>query len=320
MALQPVVKGDSRQIYDEELHRRFIAWADHTDKPDKVIAAKMGRSSAAISQYRHRKFAGNLAEFEKDVANLLRREEDLEFSAQAGPFCNTDSAKLMWEVLTYCDRYHRMGAVLAASGIGKTEAAKEYKRQNRATVFITASITNKSVGAVMRLLAKHTGGQGRNTSIDQMLEAVIDRLKHSDRLIIFDEAHFLVWESFELLRKVHDCAKVGICYLGQERAYSQMRGDNSKAYLFDQIYSRINMKRDRFSVLKKDLKAIAKSRCRDLDDECIDFLFSRAKGRGHYRYALDGILHLAMSRRDELGVPITATSLVECEQFLMGQK
>ena len=307
--------------YDEELHERFILFRDRKGLPSVRIAGMLNRSTAAVSQYINKKFVGDLAEFEEDVRSLLRREEDLEFVVQTGPFCKTETARHIWEVMAYCDRNHKMGAVLADSGSGKTETIREYKRQNRASVFVTANISTRSMGSVLRLLMKNTGGgYGNNGSLDAMLEAMIDKLKGSNRLVVVDDAHFLTWEAFELVRKLHDCAKVGVVYSGQPVMYDQMRGNSKKAYLFDQIYSRIHIKRERFPIKKKDVRMIAESRCPKLEKECVDFLYNKARGAGRLRTAFDGILDLAMSHQQDYGGKITVELLMECEQYLMDIK
>jgi DNA transposition AAA+ family ATPase len=164
---------------------------------------------------------------------------------------------------------------------------------------------------------EQVGGVGRKCSVSEYLQALIERLKNSNRLLIIDDAHFLNWEAFELVRKLHDCAGIGVVYVGQERLYEQMRGTNGKAYLFDQIYSRIAMKRDRFSIIKKDVQAIAESNCPGLDKDSIDFLYSRAKGQGRYRY-ITNLLRVAIMIQEQHKTDLSIATLQEAERFLLG--
>lgn len=316
MAIQEALNEGERGVYNEGIHARFISWKDLKGHTLARIATMMGRSTAGVSQYINQKYAGDLAEMEKDIANLLRREEELEFSVAPPSFVLTAASKLIWDVLEYCDRTQKMGVITLPSGTGKTETANEYKRRNRNTVLITLDITCRSPGNVIRRVADRTGGQGRRYSISDLLESVIDRLKGSRRLLIVDEAHFMSWEALELMRKIHDCAKVGIVYVGQERLYDQMRGNDGKAYLFDQIYSRISIKRESAPVKKRDVDVMAKTVWPELDAPCVDALFQKARTKGRFRVMKD-LLELAITMHHEQSRPMDPELLQDADEFLM---
>lgn len=307
-----------KSVYDEGLHDRFLLWKDHSGNSVGRIAAMINRSAALVSQYINRKYPGNVAEIEKDIASLLRREEDLEFVSKEEVFCNTMPAKLIWEVLQFCDETRDMGVAVGPAGIGKTQTCNEYKRKNRGTIFITADIATRSVGSVLALLAKKVGGTQRLNSNSNLLHAIIDRLKHSRRLVLIDEAHFLSWEAFEVVRKIHDCAGVGVAYVGMERLYDQMKGTNNRAYLFDQIYSRIAIKRDDLRIQRADIKLIADSAWPGLDKACIDYLFKKAQGKGKLR-TVSKLLQVAVKMHGEFKAPMNIALLKQAARFLMKQ-
>lgn len=318
MGYEPALNEDLGAVYDDELHERFSLYKDQSGKSHAHLASMLSRSTAAVSQYLSKTYKGNVPEFEKDIASLLRREEDLRFVAGPKKFCPTTASTLIWEVLQFCDERQKMGAALAPSGTGKTETIKEYKRMNRMTIFVTADITTKSPSQILRRTIEQVGGVGRCRSTSEYLQALIERLKGSRRLVILDDAHFLNWEAYELMRKIHDCAGVGIVYVGQERLYDQMRGQDGKAYLFDQIYSRIAIKRDKFQIFKKDARAIAESLCAGLDKECVDYLYSKARGKGRFRY-MANLIDVAMEMNRQYEKPINVPLLQEAERFLLGE-
>jgi len=313
-ALKEVSEEMHNQAYDEALHERFILWKDQTGKSLQAIAKMLNRSTAAVSQYINKKFEGKLEKMEADVENLLRREENLQYSGAPDVFCGTKTATLMWEVLQFCDQKNKMGVVLAPSGTGKTETCKEYKRQNRQTVFVTADISTRRIGAVLKMISRYVGVTSKR-SISETLQWLTQRLKDSQRLIIIDDAHFLSWEAFEAVRKLNDCGGVGVVYVGQERLYDQMRGADNKAYLFDQIYSRLAIKRDRFSVYKKDAAAIARSLCPTLDQACLDYLFLHAKSKGRFRL-MTNLLDVAMEIRKNNNCEMSVDLLRQATEFL----
>ena len=303
--------------FDEELYKRFILWKDQSGKSVGAIAGMLARSTAAVSQYINKKYPGDVAALERHIGTLLKREEDLQFVNAPKSFCATSCSKLIWEVLQYCDEGRKMGAAVAPSGTGKTETCREYKRQNRATIFVTMDITRRYPSAVLRTVAKQSG-MTRNTTIMDMLDGLVDRLKGSNRLIIIDDAHFLTWESFELVRKIHDCAGVGIVTVGQERLYEQMKGKDLKGYLYDQIYSRIAIKRDRFQIKKSDVKMMAQGMLPGLDEPCMDYLYEIARGKGRFR-RMANLLEVAAKSREQYGYKLDLGLLAGAEKLLMGE-
>jgi DNA transposition AAA+ family ATPase len=161
-------------------------------------------------------------------------------------------------------------------------------------------------------------GIDRASSIGQTLYDIVGKLKGSNRLIIIDDAHFLTWEAYESVRKIYDYADVGVIYSGQERLYEQMKGQAQRAYLYDQIYSRIAIKRDKFKILKKDSSAIINAVCPGLSHDCLDFLYNKAQGKGRYRYMIN-ILDVAMMMHEQYEKDIDIKCLTEAERFLIGE-
>jgi len=315
-ALKEGLNEGKDKVYNEALHGRFMLWRDQQGYSLTRIATMLGRSVAGVSQYMNKKYMGDISAVEKDIANLLKREENLEFVTGPAIFCSTMPSLLIWEVLQFCDKKGKMGVALAPSGTGKTETIKEYKRKNRASIYVTADISVRSMPAVLRLVARHSGGPVSRRTLSDLLHSVIDRLKGSHRLLIIDDAHFLSWEAFEVVRKIHDCAGIGVVYVGQERLYDQMKGADKKAYLFDQIFSRIAIKREVPRPTKKDARIIADSIWPGLDKECINFLFDKARGKGRFR-VMTNLIEVALEMQKSYGTAMNVELLRDAEQFVM---
>ena len=314
-ALKQDLKGD-KSGYDEGLHERFMLWKAQSGTSVNVIAKMINRSAALVSLYVNKKYSGDIKDVEKDIASLLRREQDLEFTVGQQVFCSTGPTKLIWEVLQYCDEQQDMGVAVGPAGIGKTQTCNAYKRKNRGTVFLTADIATRSVGAVLHLMAKKAGGTAKARTNSRLLHHIIDKLKNSRRLILIDEAHFLTWEAFEVVRKIHDCAGVGVAYIGMERLYDQMRGGDTRAMLYEQIYSRIAIKRDDLKVTKADVRMVAGALAPGLDKASIDFLYDKARGKGKLR-TVAKLLKVGMKMHKEFGESMDLALLEQAAGFLM---
>lgn len=307
------VIGDISKRYDEELHKRFLFWRDTSGHSQNRVAVMLGRSAAAVSQYMNKKYEGDIEALERDITSLLRREEDFRIPFIDSEFVMTSVARKGWEVLQLCHETGDSGAIIGPSGIGKTQFENEYKRKDRSTILVTADITTRSVGSVLWLISKKLGTASYNSNV-KLLDKIVSMLKGSRRLLIVDEAQFLSWEAFEACRKIYDCSGIGIVYVGMERLYSQMRGGN-KAYLFDQIFSRIGPRCHIKHIEKTDVKLISDNIYPGLDERCLEFLFKKATQPGKLR-GMVKLLKLAVQISKTENIPVTLQLLKESNKFL----
>jgi len=303
--------------YDERLHARFTLWMQQSGASLAKAARMINRSTALVHGYINKAYQGDIEQIEKDIESLLRREQDLELTLGPEVFCTTQASVLIWEVLQYCDERCRMGVVIAESGTGKSTTALHYQKQNRATMIVTANATTRTLGATMRLLIEHVGGRPKTNTIDDMLNKVVKRLKGSRRLLIIDDAHFIPWAGLEIIRKLYDCAGIGVVYLGQEDLYDQMTSNVRNTRLFDQIYSRIAIKRDRVLIEKNDVKMVIKSLWpREFGRDEMTFLHQKARQKGHLRNITFLLELFAEIRQGNPGLT-DMEALAEAEKFLM---
>ena len=106
-------------------------------------------------------------------------------------------------------------------------------------------------------------------------------------------------------------------YLGQEELYNQMTGDTTKARLFDQIYSRIAIKRDRIHIKRNDVRLIVESLYpRGFGKDEMDYLYHKAREKGHLRnvtFMLEMYLEI---KKGQPGLT-DIEALMAAEKFLM---
>ncbi|WP_034157900.1 AAA family ATPase [Sphingomonas sp. ERG5] len=121
-----------------------------------------------------------------------------------------------------------MGRVVVAamgSGTSKTMAAEHFQKCMGETVYLVT--LRESTGdlmwmirSVMRQLRLRPNGNSKA----QLSEQIIDHVRGSKSLIIFDEANFLTLRSIEEIRAWHDATGVGIALLGNEELEKRLRG------------------------------------------------------------------------------------------------
>jgi DNA transposition AAA+ family ATPase len=303
--------------YNKDLYERFLLWKSFSGSSIALIAKRLSRGENGISNYLEGKCNVDLRDLEKQIAGLLEREEDLDIAVSHEKFCKTKAAEDVWEVLQLSHEQAEFGLIVGQSGSGKTATSMAYWRAHREdTVFVTGSVVTRRPGSLLRLISKRGEAFSYGSTLTDLLDGIVDRFKRQGKLIIIDDAHFLSWEAIECLRTIHDVGQVGIVFLGQERLYDQMKGKGDRAFLYDQIYSRIGIKRDRLPILRKDVQMLADSIYPGLNKECIDFLFSKAEGRGRFR-VVKKILNLAVKTHIRSGDPIDIDLLGDVTRFLM---
>lgn len=318
-AIRPFVlslEGDQRSnkvnIYDEDLHERFVRWMERSGTSLRQLAPALRRSYTSISNYMNHKYEGDLARLEKDIHALLRRKEEPWFNTKADGFCRISTSRLVWEALQYCQEKGEMGAVIGPSGVSKTRTAEEYHKRKSGTTLLTAGPTKRSYSSILRAIANGIGSSSGGISSDDLLSIIIDRVRNTDTLLIIDEAHFLTWEAFETARAIYDQAGIGICYLGMPKLYTQMKG--RKSYLWDQIFSRISISRSVSRIEKEDVKLIADSIHPGLTKGCLNFLYEVAKEPGKLR-VMTKLLKRAIEFHKTEKIPITLDLLKKMEHM-----
>lgn len=115
------------------------------------------------------------------------------------------------------------GLMWGATGAGKTTACAWFASDNRA-IYQRASATWTPASMLSHLL--RLLGEEERGSTARMLDRLIERLKGSGKLLLIDEADYLLAGSgriVETLRDLHDESKVPVMLVGMENVQSAMR-------------------------------------------------------------------------------------------------
>jgi DNA transposition AAA+ family ATPase len=235
------------------------------------------------------------------------------FPFQDPDFIETSISKKIWGMLNHCEQTPDMGLAIGSSGLGKTRAVQQFKREKFFPIIVPCSITTRSMGAFLQLLAKETGCGGRSSNYDNA-EDIIRHLTDSPRLLIFDDAHFLKWELFEFARSIYDRSGSGVVFLGQEVLYDKMLG-NRKSYVWDQLTSRIGIHQRLEAPTAEDVELVCRKVFPDLDAKCLEYLTSRATGPGKLRVAVK-LLGKAIQAHTRKGISLDVKLLKDIDELL----
>ncbi len=200
-----------------------------------AIARAIGRSPAVISQYLNDGYPGDVVKLTGLLGDFIRRVEEKERSARVVmPFVPTATARKVTETVRLAHIEGEITVVYGEAGLGKTVALKQYAKEHADAVLIEVD-----PGYTAKVLLEDLCGKlsvNVRGNLHELLEAVINKLQDSGRLIIIDEAELLPYRALEVIRRIHDKTGIGIVLAGMPRLIANLRGKRGE---FVQLYSRI---------------------------------------------------------------------------------
>jgi len=312
-AFKPVIGNISwpnqSKYYNKEIHSELVRYIDQTGASLRDLVKEIRTNRTSLSQYLNYRYEGDLAAFERKVEAFLRKKAP---NTAGDQIVETGIYRTTISLLTFCQSHRAMGAGLGGSGGGKTTAAHEHARKNPNTTIITADPTRRSITKILRLISYRVQSR-RGGSSDEILNGIIEKLRNSHQLLIIDEGHFLSWEGYELVRTIWDATSIGICYLGMPRLYSQMKGN--KAYLWDQILSRISIARNLNTITREDVRLVSDFIHLGLQKSSINYLYEISQKPGKLR-----VLTALLKQADEVSkrrkIPLTVDLLKEVRRIM----
>lgn len=203
-----------------------------------AMARKLDISGGALCSYLGGKYTSPERITEK-VAELMKLQEEKTLAPGVPGFTETTVTRMVRQAIAYA---HMRGVVSVAygdAGVGKTTAVSQYLQENQLAVGITIMPTYSSLTGVNELLSEALGVRERTDR--KITREVIDKLKGSGRVIVVDEAQHLTIRAIEHLRSISDVAEVGVCFVGNERIYTNLIGKHRSECA--QLFSRIGVRK-----------------------------------------------------------------------------
>ncbi len=241
-----------------EIRDELKTYLGRTKTSISTIAKAIDRSPSAISQWLKNDYTGDNAAIEQAVAGFLVRQEEKTQAPLEGPFALTTQAREILLVLGYVHVHSTLGVVVGPSGNGKTRAITHYASQNAGVTVLTLNPSSCSMSEAIHQLHEQIDprGTGRGT-LGGIVRRVGKKLAGSGRLLIIDEAQYLLHPAIEVLRSLHDDAGVGVAFVGMPRLYHHLVSNTVE--LFEQIRTRIGIRRQLSPLSLADATAILRA-------------------------------------------------------------
>ncbi|EBV5175636.1 DNA transposition protein [Salmonella enterica subsp. enterica serovar Carmel] len=220
------------------------------------IARESGVAAGTLSAFVNNKYNGD----NERVAQTLQRWLENYHRAAELPepprFVETQTVRQIWTSMRFASLTESIAVICGNPGVGKTEAAREYRRTNNNVWMITVTPSCASVLECLTELAFELGMNDAPRRKGPLSRALRRRLEGTQGLVIIDEADHLGAEVLEELRLLQESTRIGLVLMGNHRVYSNMTGGN-RTVEFARLFSRIAKRTAINKTKKADVKAIA---------------------------------------------------------------
>ena len=188
-----------------ELLLQLIAQRKGTEDEISInkLAKKLGYSSSVLSQYLDEdgnKYPGDVVRLEKAIDDFIRNEMRRKVSGV--DTIETVQVKELAKALEYIRKTNDVGIVLAEAGITKTRGIDHFCLSNPLAILHRARQWSKDVPSLEAVIFDAVKGGYNNHT--KRVDHALKKLRGSDRLLIFDDAHKLTRPALQWVFDFHD--------------------------------------------------------------------------------------------------------------------
>ena len=279
------------------------------------IAKECGFSGGALSSYLKGTYGGDNDKIEVALQSWLDGQTKKTATFVSAPdFVDTPTAAKIFADFDFVKMFGKMGVVYGASGVGKTQAARQYTKANNNVWMITARPSICTINEVLYEMALELGISDAPKRAGKLSRMLKIKLAGTRGLMIIDEADHLPLKVLEELRILQEDSEVGFMLIGNDKVYTQMQGGFNQRHEFARLWSRNAKRQSVQKNSKKDIDAVATAWGLELtDSKLMTALYSIGQGAGSLR-ALTNYLQLAGLQARARNEPITLALILSAQQ------
>lgn len=240
----------------------------------------------------------------------LDRQENPEANAvevSADGFVLTGASREIEAAFRVAHDQKRLAVIAGYPGIGKTYTLDRIAAKVPGTVVVRANSNMSCAGLCIRI-GQQLGLDLRNgQSLDFMIDSIVAELRMRPRVIIIDEADYLVTKTslrkVEILRTIYDEARIGMIICGMPRLLDHLTAGPSMRDNLAQLYSRVAFLRVLGSASEEEIRAFLRPWSMNSEAFMLLYKYGSHRERGNFR-RLDNLVRNAALLAD--GGTITA--------------
>ncbi|WP_434353015.1 AAA family ATPase [Psychrobacter sp. HD31] len=279
------------------------------------VAKECGFSAGALSSFLKGTYKGDNDKLEAALQSWLDGQtQKTAVFVSAPDFVNTPTASKIFADLDFVKMFGKMGVVYGASGVGKTQSARQYTKQNNNVWMITARPSICTINEVLYEMALELGISDAPKRAGKLSRMLKTKLSGTKGLMIIDEADHLPLKVLEEIRILQEDSEVGFMLIGNDKVYTQMQGGFNQQHQFARLWSRNAKKQSVQKNSKQDIDAVAKAWSIDLSDsKLMNALYTIGQSAGSLR-ALTNYLQLAGLTAQARGEGITLPLILSAQK------
>lgn len=258
--------------YNKEIQEKLEQFLVEENLSQSKAAPILGLSQGVLSQYRRSVYEkGDIEEVEKKLQEFFRIREEKAANQQkaetlkgsvADGYIPTSISENAYKLIRYCQLEKGIVVIDGDAGIGKTKAAAKFLRDNPTTaVYVKASPSTSSTRALLKLIAKALK-LPENMRTEDMSNAIQEKLKQTDKVIIIDEAQNLKFLALEEIRGWVDediftgKPGIGIVLIGNVEVYNKMLGKQEAIFAQQFNRTRLHGRYRTSDILRTDIEKL----------------------------------------------------------------
>ncbi len=215
------------------------------------VARGIGKSAAVISQFLSGKYKGDVKKLTITIRAWIEQDLQRRRAPNYEGFVLTGVAKRIISALNFASKTNGIAIIYGPAGIGKTMTINSYCQKQPSTILVRICVGATTARGFLGLLcdALHIH---HYMLTDKMIRAIIDKINHTGRMIIIDEAHRLKLNAYEAIRDIHDITQCPIALIGTAKIIRQIDENlrDSKDWITDQFSSRNCIRQDLLSAMQ----------------------------------------------------------------------
>lgn len=241
LQIEKYIRGEKYSDQDDKDVREILRFLEErkagtaTEKRISQSAlARMARiGTSTLSQILSGGYPGSPSKMLAQVMSAMRANQ--QESSNIIPMVEISVFKVVITACRMARRNRNFSLISAFVGTGKTSALKHYTKEN-SNVFLIEARPMMTPQRLVKEIAKKVLGVHVKGSVDDLIDRIVDELKDTDSLIIFDEAETVTDSLLHLLRRIRDLANIGVVISGTEYLHGKINPTGGE---FDQIRSRV---------------------------------------------------------------------------------
>lgn len=301
----------------EEVVKQMKDYIKKHNVKQASIARAIDENEGRFSSFLGRKYGGDeTVIIQKCIDYLSIRNKRKRLKKFDLKFSKTSHSQRIYGVCNLVQVTRMMAIVYGPAGMGKTLSLTQFAASNSNVYYVSAYHSINIYDMMKRI--QMTLKIGEKGLTGDKIQAIIEYLKDTDKILLLDEFQHCSFRTLEAVRAIHDDAKIGIILSSSGELMERMTGKKRGDY--DQIFSRITYKVELTPEIEKDdVKMILDNSEIPYNGKMLDFLYALARQHGHYRTLRNIIQNaciLSLTHQKEIDYDI----LKEAEQMTISVK